>query len=298
MHVRENKYGNERPDPESQLWRQITITTKNLTQSTINSIITKETNYLDIPYCSVSQIEPREGHPSSRILKFLHTNFPTRPRTRLKFLVLQGFRGEDILAAMLAAKSPDLTSLDLFESRYSLMTTIIEQMTGDNKITSLNLSSIRPYETPEPGEFYASTLRLDTVQLLVDKCKKLTSLILAGTEMSQKAISHICAHITPNLERLNIADELMMDTYYETLSSRCRKLQYLNILGTRIKWRTIITFIPTWNTTMVDLSLPYYMEYVLSITPEHPDLEMKKKFTHMINSMKCLQLLSINQYRI
>ena len=48
--------------------------------------------------------------PSSRILKSLRTNYPTGPRTRLKFLGLQGFRGEDILATILVAKSPDLTS--------------------------------------------------------------------------------------------------------------------------------------------------------------------------------------------
>ena len=75
-------------------------------------------------------------------------------------------------------------------------------------------------------------------------------------------------------------------------------MEYLTISGTKIKWRAIITFIPTWNNTMVDLTLPLYVEYVLYITTEHPDLAMKNEFMQMIGSMKSLQLLSINQYRI
>ena len=279
------------------LWKRITIAAKNLTQFNVDSFIAKGIKHLDIPYCSITQGESDETYSKARTLEQLRMNFPIQYKTDLSYLGLQGFRGEDILAATLIAKSPDLDTLDLSESRYALMTTIIEQMTANNKISAINLSSIRPHRTPEPGEFYTNTLRLDTVQILIEKCRNLTSLMLAGTKMSRAAISHICTHINPNLEEINMANENMTNTHLDELSSRCNRIKYLNISGTEVRWGNMMTCIPKWNSTMVDLNLPGYIEYVLHISPRHQNQILRTEFIYIIESMINLKSLSINQYK-
>ena len=62
--------------------------------------------------------------------------------SRLKFLGLRGYKGSDILAAVIVAESEELETLDLSENRYSLVGTVIGKMKRDNKLTAINLSAI------------------------------------------------------------------------------------------------------------------------------------------------------------
>ena len=58
-----------------------------------------------------------------------------------------------------------------------------------------------------------------------------------------------------------------------------------------------MTCIPKWNSTMVDLNLPCYIEYVLYISPKHRDQILRTEFIYIVKSMINLKSLSINQYK-
>ena len=280
------------------LWKRVTIAAKNLTQSNINTFIAKGIKHLDIPYCSITRGEASATYSEAHTLEQLRINPNIQYETELSYLGLQGFRGEDTLAATLVATSPDLRTLDLSESRYSLMTTIIHEMSLDNKISAINLSSIRPHRTPETGEFHSNTLRLDTVRMLVSRCRKLTSLSLACTGITRPALAHICSNINPNLQEINMAGEVMTNNDLRQLSSRCKGIKYLNISDTQIKWGAIMDCLPTWKSTMVDLNLPCYIEYILHVSHRNlQDQLMMTGFINMIKSMTNLESMSINQYR-
>ena len=95
-----------------------------------------------------------------------------------------------------------------------------------------------------------------------------------------------------------MAGETMTDNNLRQLSSRCKRIKYLNISDTQIKWGTMMGCLPVWSSTMVDLNLPYYIEYILHIS--HRDLQdqlVRTRFVDMIKSMTDLKSLSINQYR-
>ena len=74
--------------------------------------------------------------------------------SRLKFLGLQGYKGSNILAAIIIVESKELETLDLSENRYSLVGTIIGKLKEDNKLTAINLSPIGGHYAEMRGLVY------------------------------------------------------------------------------------------------------------------------------------------------
>ena len=62
--------------------------------------------------------------------------------SKLEFIGLQGYKGNDILASIIVAESEELGTLDMSETRYTLVKTVIDQIKNDNKITAMNLSAV------------------------------------------------------------------------------------------------------------------------------------------------------------
>ena len=69
--------------------------------------------------------------------------------SRSKFLGLQGYKGSDILAAIIIAET-----LDLSENRYSQVGTVIGKMKRNNKLTAINLSAIGGHYAEMGGLVY------------------------------------------------------------------------------------------------------------------------------------------------
>ena len=78
-------------------------------------------------------------------------NFLIDNASKLEYLGLQGFEGDNNLAALVIYMSKNLTILDLSETRFALMTTIINKLPTASTITALDLSAIGGHTTPELG---------------------------------------------------------------------------------------------------------------------------------------------------
>ena len=92
------------------LWKDISISNTPLSCGLISVAISKQVNALNIRNCSIQ----------GSYLKMLNLgHYLQEGLSRLKFLGLQGYKGSDILAAIIIAESTELESLDLSENRYS-----------------------------------------------------------------------------------------------------------------------------------------------------------------------------------
>ena len=100
------------------LWKDITISNFPLSCGLISNAINKQFNTLNILSCSI------QGS-YIRMLKLGHNL--QEGLSRLRFLGLQGYKGSNILAAIIIAESEELETLDLSENRYSLVGTVNEE---------------------------------------------------------------------------------------------------------------------------------------------------------------------------
>jgi hypothetical protein len=226
-----------------EFWRLVKIPDTALSCTLITTIIEMGTKLLSIPRCSL------EGNWLEVIGL---ENFLISNASGLEHLDLAGFEGDDSLAATMVYMSKKLTVLDLSESRFALVTSIINELPMACTITALDLCAIGDHTHPELGD----VLHYETVRLLVDKCCQLTDLILFGTKLCHKSIAYLCGHLTETILRLNISKEEVRNGDIEALAKQCPRLQYLNIWETLVSYDAIADIILGWKHTMVHLSLP------------------------------------------
>ena len=118
--------------------------------------------------------------------------------SKLRFLGLQGYKGSDILAAIIIAESTELDVLDLFENRYSLVGTVIGKMKRNNRLTAINLSTVGGHYAEMGGLVY-HPFDIHKMKPLIDKCRHLTDIILFGYKLTHEAITYFCENAPPTL---------------------------------------------------------------------------------------------------
>jgi hypothetical protein len=217
--------------------------------------------------------------------------------SKLEYLGIQGFEGDDNIAALIIYMSKNLTVLDLSETRFALMTTIINGLPTSSTITALDLSAIGGHTTQKLGDMYTNPLMHDTVKLLVDKCRQLTDLIIFGTKLTYDSIEYICNHLTPTILRLNIARERVNNADIKDLTKQCPRLQYLNISETLVDYQAINNIVQGWRYSMINMSLPTRMGFILTLHAEAPSFPRLTQFKSLIDSMPHLKFLHIGHYK-
>ena len=100
------------------LCKEITISNFPLSCGLIANAINKQVTTLNIRSCSIQGSYIKMLKLGHRLQDGL---------SRLKFLGLQGYKGSNILAAIIIAESEELETLDLSENRYSLVGTVNEE---------------------------------------------------------------------------------------------------------------------------------------------------------------------------
>ena len=248
----------------SLLWKDVTISNTPLSCGLISTAITKQVNTMNIRGCSIqeSYIKMlRLGHNLQEGL------------SKLRFLGLQGYKGSDILAAIIIAESTELDVLDLFENRYSLVGTVIGKMKRNNRLTAINLSTVGGHYAEMGGLVY-HPFDIHKMKPLIDKCRHLTDIILFGYKLTHEAITYFCENAPPTLLRLNIARERAYNDYIRALTSSCPHLQYLNIAETSVAYQDIINIVLAWKKTMINLCLPHQLGFVLTLRSRAPNLPL------------------------
>jgi hypothetical protein len=233
-----------------EFWRLVEIHDTTLSCTLITTVIEMGTKRLIIPRCSFQE---------NRLEVYGLENFMIENAPELEHIDMAGYKGNDSLAATLIYMSKKLAVLDLSESRFALMTSIINKLPLSCNITTLDLSAIKDGAHQE----WTDVLPYEKVKLLVNKCRKLTDLILFGTKLCRKSITHLCDNLTNTILRLNIAQEDIRDNDIEALSKQCPNLQYLNIADTMVSYNAIADITIGWKHTMIQLCLPKQMGITL-----------------------------------
>ena len=269
------------------IWKEITILSRPITCSLINHAINKQTKILNVRYCSI------QGNHTKMLLlgRKLRDGI-----SKLTFLGLQGFKGNDILAAIIAAESEDLEALDLSENRYSLVGTVIGRLKENNRIKAINLSAIGGHYAEMGGLVY-HPFDIHRMKPLVDKCRHLTDIILFGAKLTHEAITYFCENAPSTLLRINLARERAYNDDIRALTRSCPHLQYLNIAETSVAYQDIINIVLLWKRTMINLCLPHRLGFVLTLRSRAPNLPLIRQFQALMNEMQRLEYLHVGHYK-
>ena len=142
------------------LWKDITISDSSLSCGLISVALNKQIETLNIRNCTIQ----------GSYLKMLNLGHSVREGlSKLKFLGLQGYKGSDIIASIIVAKSAELETLDMSENRYSMVSTAMRKMKNDNKLTAINLSAVGGHYAEMGGLVY-HPFDIHTMKPLVHKC--------------------------------------------------------------------------------------------------------------------------------
>lgn len=269
------------------IWKDITIMNRPLTCSLISHAINKQTTTLNLRYCSIQ----------GNYTKMLNLGRKLRDGfSRLTFLGLQGFKGNDILAAIIASESKELEILDLSENRYTLVGTIIGKLKENNRLKAINLSAIGGHYAEMGGLVY-HPFDIHRMKPLVDKCRQLTDVILFGAKLTHEAITYFCENAPSTLLRLNLARERAYNDDIRALTKSCPHLQYLNIAETSVAYQDIINIVLAWRRTMINLCLPHRLGFVLTLRSRAPNLPLIKQFQALMNEMERMEYLHVGHYK-
>jgi hypothetical protein len=276
------------------LWKDITLLNTTLSCDLVAIAIDKQVTTLNIRGCSIqgSHIKKlRLGHDLQKGL------------SKLKFLGLQGYKGSNILAAIIAAESPELDVLDLSFSdlsanKHSLAGTIIGRMKQNNKLTAINLSTIGG-QHEEMGGLVYYPFDIHRMKPMIDKCRHLTDIILFGARLTHEAITYFCENAPPTLLRINIAKERAYNNNIRALTSSCPHLQYLNISETSVAYKDIIDIILAWKKTMINLCLPHRLGFIITLRSRAPIpfRPLMSQFQTLIKEMEQLKYLHVGHYK-
>ena len=231
------------------LWKNITIRGCLITNQIIIKILRSQTTSFDLPDCVWRAYRRKEIEAEN----YLILNPP-----KLTYLGLQGFGGNNGLAATLILLSKNLATLDLSEADFTLLSHV-EKIDRTNHITSINLSIMKtPPRARQPSALYEmySPIRANTIADLTTKCIRLTDLVLCGSNLSQDSIVQICNLVTPTLVAINLARERIKDEHVDSLTLRCPNMKYINLAKTRVSYRIVPHIASRWRYSMRDLSLP------------------------------------------
>ena len=269
------------------IWKEITIISRPITCSLINHAINKQTKILNVRYCSI------QGNHTKMLLlgRKLRDGI-----SKLTLLGLQGFKGNDILAAIIAAESEDLEALDLSENRYSLVGTVIGRLKENNRIKAINLSAIGGHYAEMGGLVY-HPFDIHRMKPMVDKCRHLTDIILFGAKLTHEAITYFCENAPSTLLRINLARERAYNDDIRALTRSCPHLQYLNIAETSVAYQDIINIVLLWKRTMINLCLPHRLGFVLTLRSRAPNLPLIRQFQALMNEMQRLEYLHVGHYK-
>ena len=280
----------------SKLWQYITIRDSRLTAGLMRKILRERPYSLDLPGCTLN-LTPQE--------EIMIENYLILYEPKMRYLGLQSYRGINSVIATTIFLAKQLTTLDLSESSFGLLSSIMDRLDKTNVITALNLSimkrpplkRMRPMGDPSNlGELY-SPIRASTIAVLTVKCTKLTDLNLCGARLSQEAIALICDQITPTLVAINLAREYVKDENVAALITRCRSMRYINLAETKISYGIIHLLTVGWRYSMRDLTLPEQLARQLKLCPTLGPYAKREEFATLIKSMPRLERLHVGHYR-
>ena len=140
--------------------------------------------------------------------------------SKLEYLNLSGcnesevVRGDDKMLAIIVAKSNHLRILDATATKLPLMYNIAQSIPWGHRLTALNLSVMG-------NNSHQYLIRYETIKLLVDKLRYLEDIILVGTDLCRKSVTHICTYLTETIKRVNFATERVRDSDINALANQC-----------------------------------------------------------------------------
>ena len=81
------------------------------------------------------------------------------------------------------------------------------------------------------------------------------------------------------------------------LTRQCPRLQYINISETLVDHQAINDIVQGWRYSMINMSLPTRMGFILTLHPEAPSFPRVAQFKSLIDSMPRLKFLHIGAYK-
>ena len=220
-----------------QRWLKINFFNKKLPTSLLEKVLLKGCKYLSLQHATL------EG------------NLRLEKRTALKYLDISNCRSNQGVPDKILASCYSLEKLCLIESRLG----------QGNRSTALRLGSINMNDlTAQNGQtlqvlnmINCRGLNLDKMKLLIDRCVQLKELNLRDADISEEAIDYLVKNLTPNIEKLSLANQeyFIGDNEIKTLVSRCKNLNSLDLRNTGIGDDSLTAIIENLQDTLENLNV-------------------------------------------
>ena len=213
----------------SERWLEINFWNKTLPTSLLEKVLIKGCKYLILQHATL------EG------------NLRLTKRTSLKYLDISDpiQAGQGVLNQILAScYSLEKLWLINFYKWESININVMSVQNGQT-LQVLNMIGCR-------------RLNLDKIKPLMDNCVQLKELNLKlATDITEEAVDYLVNNLTPNIERLSLGFlwKLIGDHEIKILVSRCKKLNSLYLMETRIGNDSLMNIIENLQETLVNLNV-------------------------------------------
>ena len=209
-----------------QRWLKINFYNKTLPTSLLEKVLLKGCKYLSLQHATL------EG------------NLRLEKRTLLKCLDISNCRSNQGVKEEVLASCYSLEKLCLIESKLESIN--MEDLTAQNGQTLQVLNMIN-----------CRGLNLDKMKLLIDRCVQLKELNLRDADISEEAIDYLVKNLTPNIEKLSLANQeyFIGDNEIKTLVSRCKNLNSLDLRNTGIGDDSLTAIIENLQDTLENLNV-------------------------------------------
>ena len=212
---------------DTSLWEKVQAWLKVIPAGFMEKIVKSKVKYLSVQHCEVFPI---------------NLNFLTEHNLDLKSMDISNCDGNDNFLSELVRCSKSLEYLNLHETRPNLVFKCIENFAYANKLKVLSVNDVK--------------LNFKYVKKIIDKCTELTDLGISGASLTQQSIVYICTNLTSDASRVDLSYNKVKDEHIQLLVEHCNNLEHLDLIDTKVTYKSVTRIVMTLSHSLVSLALP------------------------------------------
>ena len=219
---------------DTSLWEKVEACGQVIPSGFIEQIVKSKVKFISFDYCEVFPVD-------FDILKENNLD--------LKYMAITNCSGDDNFLAQLVKCSKSLEYLNIEESRSSLAFKCIENIAYPYNLKVICLNSVK--------------LDFISVKEIIDWCTKLTDLCINNPTdkselgLTEQSIAYICANLTSSVLRVDLSWNMeVQDQHIQSLVNQCKNLEHLDLVHTRVTYKSVPRIVMAYSHSLVSLALP------------------------------------------
>ena len=219
---------------DTSLWEKIEAWRQVIPSGFIEKIVKLKVKSIIFNYCEVFPVN----------FDFLKEN-----NLDLKYMEITNCSGDNKFLAQLVKCSKSLEYLNIEESRSSLAFKCIENIAYPYNLKVICLNKVK--------------FDFISVKEIIDWCTELTDLCInnptdkSDLGLTEQSIAYICANLTSSVLRVDLSwNRKVQDQHIQSLVNQCKNLEHLDLVHTRVTYKSVPRIVTALSHSLVSLALP------------------------------------------